>query len=229
MISSLSSSSSAAADFFSRIDTNADGQVSADELKTDFETTIKKTTAATDAAVATPTAPDFATMIASGDADGDGSLSEVEFTTAMQARHQMPPPPPETSPAGDDETSDTTSIEKAISSIDTDGDGKLSAAELAAAHLARTEAAANADDSSVAEDDSASATEMSADTSPDFTSLVALVDSDGDGLLSSDELSTLVSDSRRAQQPPPPPPMNPPEQAWAPDADTSRTTAIGQA
>lgn len=225
MISSLSSNTSATADFFSRIDTNSDGQVSADELKSDFETHIKKAAASTTDS-STPSAPDYAQMISDGDTDGDGTLSEVEFTTAMQARRQMPPPPPpEDSASTEESTSEESSIEDAISTLDTDGDGKLSAAELAAAYVARDKAAQETES-----DDSSSTGTADTTGAPDFASLVSLIDTDGDGLLNSDEISTLVSDSRRAQQPPPPPPMPAQNVEWeTADTTTESTTAIGQA
>lgn len=207
MITSPSSRmESAPADFFSRIDTDSDGQLTADELQADFETHIQQAESGTNARPA----PDFAQMLADGDTDADGTLSEVEFTTAMQARHHRPAPPPT-------ESSASTSLDEAIAQLDTSGDSKLSADELQAAFLSRHLDRADETTETIA---------TTGDT-PDFESLVSLVDTDGDGLLTTDELATLVTDARRSGQPPPPP-MDPRHAPWDRGEEESTSRTIGQ-
>jgi Ca2+-binding EF-hand superfamily protein len=221
MITSLSQSSSSAADYFSRIDTNADGKLTADELKTDFGSHIKKASTATEeetaAAANAPATPDFAKMVTDGDTDGDGALSEVEFTTAMQAKHaagsMSPPPPPQSA-----EEEDSQTVEDAVSSLDTDGDSKLSADELLAAYKAKGTSSASGD-----------STGSSTSSDPDFASLISALDTDGDGKLNTDEITSLLTESRQ-NRPPPPPPVGQMYAANSTDSDTaSSSTLIGQA
>ena len=235
MISSISHHSQpSAADFFSRIDADADGQLTSDELKSDFESHIKKTAdSTTGTSTNTPPAPDFAKMVTDGDTDGDGSLSEVEFTTAMQAKHaagSMPPPPPpppeqETDSASESDTA-AQSIADAVASLDTNGDGKLSAEELLAAYKAKQTATTADTDTDASSDSSASPTA----SDPDFASLISAIDTDGDGLLNTDEVTSLVTESRQHRPPPPPPDF---ARLYAENSDegntASTTTSIGEA
>lgn len=217
MISSLSSSTSAVSDYFSRVDTDGDSQITAAELKADFASHIDNTsTDDTESTEATQATPDFEQMVSDNDTDGDGTLSEIEYTTAMQAQGATPPPPPPPSGGAsedDDDDSDST-LTSTLSAIDTNGDGKISAAELAAAYEADNE-------------DSASSDSSSSGTPPDFAGLVSSLDTDGDGALDGDELSTLITDSRRTEQQPPPPMGPPPE--WNMGMETSAVSAIGEA
>jgi len=226
MISSISHHSQpSAADFFSRIDSDSDGQLTADELKADFESRIKKVSRSTTGASGTQPTPDFAQMVSDGDTDGDGSLSEVELTTAKQARRQGPPPPP---PPPQPQETDTTSqsISDAVASLDTDGDGKLSADELLAAYKAK-QTATTADTDTAASSDSSASPPAS---DPDFASLISAIDSDGDGLLNTDEVTSLVTESRQHRPPPPPPHF---ERLYADNAteddNASASTTIGEA
>jgi Ca2+-binding EF-hand superfamily protein len=234
MITSISHRSQpSSADFFSRIDADADGQLTADELKTDFESRIRKAADSTTGTSAnTPPTPDFAQMVTDGDTDGDGTLSEVEFTTAMQARHatgSMPPPPPPPEQEADSASeSDTASqsIADAVASLDTNGDGKLSADELLAAYKAKQTATTADTDTDASSDGSASTTA----TDPDFASLISTIDTDGDGLLNTDEVTSLVTESRQHRPPPPPPDF---ARLYAENSDegstASTTTSIGEA
>ncbi len=215
MISSLSQHTApSAADLFSRIDTDSDGKVTAAELKADFETHIKKASVP-QSGTDTPPAPDFDQMVTDGDSDGDETLDEVEFTTAMQARHNAPPPPP---PREEEESPTSQTVEEVVSSLDTNDDGKLSADELLAAYKARVAASQSAGD-----------TTAESSTAPDFAQLVSAIDSDGDELLDTDEITSLLTESRQHRQPPPPPV----EQYYAANNGageaTSPTRLLGQA
>jgi len=234
MITSLSqSTSSSAADFFSRIDTDGNGQLTSAELKTDFETHIKKAAdSASSTTTGTASSPDFTQMVTDGDTDGDGTLSEVEFTTAMQAKQaagSMPPPPPppeqETDSTAESDTA-SQSITDAISSLDTNGDGKLSADELLAAYKAQQTSTTDDTDTDTAADSSASTTA----TDPDFAALISAIDTDSDGLLNTDEVTSLVTESRQHRPPPPPPDF---ARLYAENSaeagTTSTTTSIGEA
>lgn len=232
MISSISHHSQpSSAEFFSRIDADGDGQLTSGELKSDFESHIKKVAdSTTGTSTNTPPAPDFAQMITDGDTDADGALSEVEFTTAMQARRQGPPPPPPPQAQEPDSTEETDSasqsIADAISSLDTDGDGILSSDELLAAYKAK-QTATTADTDTAASSGSSASTTAS---DPDFASLISAIDTDGDGLLNTDEVTSLVTESRQHRPPPPPPHF---ERLYADNAteddNASSGTTIGEA
>jgi Ca2+-binding EF-hand superfamily protein len=232
MISSISHHSQpSSAEFFSRIDSDGDGQLTSDELKSDFESHIKKIAdSTTGTSTNTPPTPDFSQMVSDGDTDGDGTLSEVEFTTAMQARRQSPPPPPppqaQESDSTEESDSASQSIADAVASLDTNGDGKLSSDELLAAYKAKQTSPTDGTDTDASSDSSASTT--AAD--PDFASLISAIDTDGDGLLNTDEVTSLVTESRQHRPPPPPSHF---ERLYADntteDDNTSASTTVGEA
>jgi Ca2+-binding EF-hand superfamily protein len=108
-------------------------------------------------------------LFASLDSDGDGLISKDEFTTALeQARSAGPPPPPAGEASGTGQSGDG---EESFDVADTDEDGYVSAEELAA-YLGQT--------------------------GLDTSSLMAGLDSDGDGLISREEFEAAM------QQAPPP-------------------------
>lgn len=75
-------------DLFKEIDADGDGSVTVDELKADFEKRAAERPARDG-----DTGPDFSKLLEKLDTDGNGSLSEAEFTKLVQ-QHQGPPPPP---------------------------------------------------------------------------------------------------------------------------------------
>lgn len=119
MGSLLSMQENGAEAIFSGADSNGDGTLTADEIAADMAAH-----APPDAPAGTDTATMAANLVSDADADGDGVLSLDEFKSAA------PPPPP---PGGggraeavNDETASTSDP------LDTNGDGKVSMAELLA-------------------------------------------------------------------------------------------------
>jgi Ca2+-binding EF-hand superfamily protein len=100
-----------AAEMFSKMDANSDGSLSEEEF-----------TAARPSDV---TAEMASNLYSSFDTDSSGALTESEYTTAA---NNMPPPPA----AGSGSSSSSTSSET-FDALDTNEDGVVSAAELAAA------------------------------------------------------------------------------------------------
>lgn len=109
-------------DFFNSIDTNQDGQISGDELKTAMG----------------DNADNVSSVLGQMDTNEDGSIDSSEFETAMQASMPPPPPPPPGGMAGTDDSSSSSASasgqteETVFSAIDTNGDGYISPEELAA-------------------------------------------------------------------------------------------------
>jgi Ca2+-binding EF-hand superfamily protein len=108
-------------DFFNSIDTNQDGNISQDELKTAMG----------------DNASNVSNLFSQIDSNEDGSIDSSEFETAMQA--SMPPPPPPPPPGGMTGTGNSASsseseqtTETVFNTIDTNGDGYISPEELAA-------------------------------------------------------------------------------------------------
>jgi len=147
MVSSISSNSaisSWASSLFSKLDTKNQGYIEKIDLESAF-TSIAKSTGTTDDT-------DVDALFNQLDADSDGKVIESELSTAMnqvadqldtqyyQTRMQgaMPPPPPE-----NESTSSTDSTY--IDAADTDGDGEVSAAELAAYYASQNESTASSD------------------------------------------------------------------------------------
>ena len=192
---------------FSKVDADGDGSVS----KTELQEMLSSITA-TETGSAAQTDAVFSKL----DTNGDGSVSESEFTSAAPkppdqdgmgslgsmgmstqafAGMMAPPPPPPPS----------------LSDLDSDDDGSISATEFGLSGSTSTDGT-----------DSTSST-----SNTDQAELKALfneIDSDGDGSLSSDEVSDFESAMQTAQGPqgmPPPPP--PPE-----DDDTSASDTLQQ-
>jgi len=148
MVSSISNSavSSWASSLFSKLDTKNQGYIEKSDLESAF-TSIAKSTGTTDDT-------DVDALFNQLDADSDGKVTESELSTAMnqvadqldtqyyQTRMQgaMPPPPP---PPEDGSTSSTDSTY--IEAADTNGDGEVSAAELAAYYASQNESTTSSD------------------------------------------------------------------------------------
>lgn len=152
-----------------------------------------------------------AAVFKSADADGDGQLSQSEFSSIgqnVQGSSQPKGPPPMRGGggpggnfAGDTLSAllSTQSVDDVANSVmsagDTDGDGLMSASELTSALSANAPADAPADASG----------KMAAD-------ILSALDTDGDGSLSTDEISTAISNaasdgsSTQALRGPPPGP-----------------------
>ena len=148
MVSSISNSavSSWASSLFSKLDTKNQGYIEKSDLESAF-TSIAKSTGTTDDT-------DVDALFNQLDADSDGKVTESELSTAMnqvanqldtqyyQTRMQgaMPPLPP---PPEDGSTSSTDSTY--IEAADTNSDGEVSAAELAAYYASQNESTASSD------------------------------------------------------------------------------------
>lgn len=150
------------------------------------------------------------------DADGDGQLSQSEFSSIGQnvqgaGEHKGPPPMRGGGGAAGNFAGDTLSALLSTQSVDdvagsvmsagdTDGDGLMSASELSSALSASAPSNAPADASG----------KMASD-------IMSALDSDGDGSLSTEEISTAISNAASDQSstkamrgpPPGPPPSGP--------------------
>jgi Ca2+-binding EF-hand superfamily protein len=118
-----------AASMFADADADGDGAVTSDELAT-----AMAAHAPADLPSDAPSATDMASgMLSSGDSDGDGSLSLSEFQAmkpaqgGMRGPHGAGGPPPGPPPSGGSDDSGGASTDAA----DLNGDGVVSAAELA--------------------------------------------------------------------------------------------------
>ena len=236
MVSSISNSavSSWASSLFSKLDTKNQGYIEKSDLESAF-TSIAKSTGTTDDT-------DVDALFNQLDADSDGKVTESELSTAMnqvadqldtqyyQTRMQgaMPPPPP---PPEDGSTSSTDSTY--IEAADTNGDGEVSAAELAAYYASQNESTTSSD-SDVTTISTISMVTVSVQpppppedgsTSSTDSTYIEAADANGDGEVSAAELtayyasqneSTTSSDSdittistismvTVSVQPPPPP------------------------
>lgn len=197
---------------FSKVDSDGDGSVS----KAELQEMLSSITAAESGSGAQTDA-----VFSKLDTDGDGSISKSEFTAASPkppdqdmsgslgamgmstqafAGMMAPPPPPPPS----------------LSDLDSDDDGSISATEFG---LSST--------STDSTDSTSSTSSTDTDSSTDEAQLQELfnqIDTDGDGSLSSDEVSDFESAMQAAHGPqgmPPPPP--PPE-----DDDTSTSDTLQQ-
>jgi Ca2+-binding EF-hand superfamily protein len=113
-----------AASMFADADADGDGAVTSDELAT-----AMAAHAPADLPSDAPSAADMASsMLANGDSDGDGSLSLSEFQSMKPGGpHGAGGPPPGPPPSGGSDESSSASTDAA----DLNGDGVVSAAELA--------------------------------------------------------------------------------------------------
>ncbi|HOW54822.1 MAG TPA: EF-hand domain-containing protein [Syntrophorhabdaceae bacterium] len=102
-------------EMFGKIDANSDGAIDADELEQM-------------AAMGPQGGPSADELLTQLDTDGDGSISESEFSQGPFANQhvQGPPPPP---PPAEDESE----VETIFSALDTNGDGSISESEFNAA------------------------------------------------------------------------------------------------
>lgn len=164
-------------------DTNSDGLMSADEISSALASNAPE--GAKGLGLEDKMASD---MIAALDTDADGSLSSDEIASglsasqsAMQAMGGMrgPPPgggaggpPPSGGGGGGGGSSSATGSSGVFESLDTNQDGTVSAAELAAANADDTDAASAAAD------------------------LISASDTDGDGALSGSEFATMLDSAK---------------------------------
>lgn len=181
---------------FEKTDTDGDGLVTQDEFAAAMEKRLGKSTETDNATVSTEAFNNV-------DTDGDGSITASEFETAfkaMKAEGQQPPPPPPGPPATDSDSSED--ISELFSSLDTDGDGTVSLAELQAA-LTPSE-----DTEETTEEDSTTTTVDASSTTQgtsDLEDLFASIDTDGDGAISETEFQTMLEQMQENRPPPPPP------------------------
>lgn len=155
MVSSVSSStiSSWASSLFSKLDTKKQGYIEKSDLESAFSS-IAQSTGTTDDT-------DVDALFGQLDTDSDGKVTESELTTAMsqvadqldtqyyQTRMQgaMSPPPQSGSGGRSDSTSSTSSSTDStyIEAADTNGDGEVSIAELAAYYASQSESTSSSD------------------------------------------------------------------------------------
>jgi Ca2+-binding EF-hand superfamily protein len=203
MISGASSSVSASSgtdrsdyltQMFDQLDSDGDGTVTEDEFAAILDKQRGGASASSEETASTDTSSKTSELFAKTDTDGDGTLSADEFATAMAQMQAGGPPPPPPPPSDSTSEEDSDSVSSLFASVDTDGDGVVSLAELQASLTKST------DDSSDTETTDAT-TSTDSTTSSQFSSLLTALDTDGDGSLSEDEFSEAFR-----QVPPPPPP-----------------------
>lgn len=191
-------------DLFSKLDADASGGLSTSELQSFVDkmsndtrsallsTQEASTSSTSTSATSSTTADDLLTAM---DEDADGSVSESELDTWMQAnRPAGPPPPPPSEEAG--ATDDTDPASALFGAIDGDGDGSVSETELSdfLSSLA-TDETTSTDGSSTA---------STSETDEASTTFDA-IDTDGDGAITQAELDAYMK-AQMASAPPPPPP-----------------------
>ncbi|MGE4560693.1 MAG: EF-hand domain-containing protein [Desulfobulbus sp.] len=152
----------------SQLDADSSGSLdTADEIQ-DLADAINRASGVSD---------DLNEFLSNYDTDQDGSLSEEEALSALEANPpQGPPPPPPGSMGGSFE-------EDLVSSLDQDGDGVISAEEAAGL----VDVINNATGSSLKAED-----------------VVSEYDSDGDGVFSTEEAVAAMEENRPYGPPPPP-------------------------
>jgi Ca2+-binding EF-hand superfamily protein len=191
MVSSISSSSSFLSqmllqamqqqqrqdDFFSKIDSNSDGSID----KAEFSALAKKMSADTGTSI------DASSLLTTYDTDSDGVLSKDELDNFMK---ENAPPPPDTMSSVMSQVG-TQAMDALFNNIDTNGDGEVSTAELAAYTKNLST------DSSTSSTDTGTASEVS--------SIFSQYASNSDGTMSEADLEKFMKENA---PPPPPPPQN---------------------
>ncbi len=197
---------SPAEDLFSKLDADASGGLSTSELQSFVDkmssdtrsallsTQEASTSSTSTSATSSTTADDLLTAM---DEDADGSVSESELDTWMQANRPAGPPPP---PPPSEEASATDGTDPAsalFGAIDGDGDGSVSETELSdfLSSLA-TDETTSTDGSSTA---------STSETDEASTTFDA-IDTDGDGAITQAELDAYMKAQMASAPPPPPPP-----------------------
>lgn len=200
---------------FSKIDTDGDGSVTKAELTSHFTSGAMSTLLN---AQETSGADIADKIMGDADSDGDGALTAAEFAAAAPkggpgGAHGPGgaggPPPGGPPPGGMGGTEDASSAASdLLSGLDTNGDGVLSAEELAAAFGSTADASSSDADSSVSGSKDATAQTASASqTLKDaIAALIGEGDQNDDGSLNADELTSLFQarQTERASYGPPP-------------------------
>lgn len=199
---------------FSKIDTDGDGSVTKAELTSHFTSGTMSTLLN---AQETSGADIADKIMGDADADGDGALTAAEFAAAPKGgpggAHGPggaggPPPggPPPGSMGGMGGTEDASSAASdLLSGLDTNGDGVLSAEELAAAFGSTTDAS-DAGSASGSKDATAQTASASQTLKDAIAALIGEGDQNDDGSLNADELTSLFQarQTERASYGPPP-------------------------
>jgi len=203
---------------FSKIDTDGDGSVTKAELTSHFTSGAMSTLLN---AQETSGADIADKIMGDADSDGDGALTAAEFAAAAPkggpgGAHGPggpggaggPPPggPPPGGMGGMGGTEDASSAASdLLSGLDTNGDGVLSAEELAAAFGSTTDAS-DASSASGSKDATAQTASASQTLKDAIASLIGEGDQNDDGSLNVDELTSLFQarQTERASYGPPP-------------------------
>jgi Ca2+-binding EF-hand superfamily protein len=136
-LSSSSDSASTAASVFDQADTDEDGKITSSEFTSALTTAREAAKAQRDEATGAPPEPpagDFSEMLtqvfADGDTDGDGSLTADDLDAMMQ---QSPGLARDLASLVDTSTDGTASAADVLSTLDADGDGKITESEFTTA------------------------------------------------------------------------------------------------
>lgn len=159
------SASEIASSLIDKFDGDGDGSLSADEISS-----------AISSAGDSMDAQALSTALSKLDSSGDGLLSADELTSAIQERmdsHEAHRGPPPGGPPPGDKADASETASSLISAADTNGDGFLSADEIAAS-------ISNAGGTS---------------TSDEVATAVSKLDTNGDGFISADELTAAIQQS----------------------------------
>lgn len=172
-------------DMFNKIDSNGDGGID----QTEFSELAKKLAEQSNSTVASQD------VFTSYDTDGDSLLSMDELDNFMKENAPPPPPPPPQFSGAESGQSMEEMQESLFSAIDSSGDGGIDEAEF-------SEFISKVSGYSATSDDADNSTEGVTSIS-ELQSLFASYDTDGDSLLSMDELDNFMKENA-----PPPPPQN---------------------
>ena len=181
--SATSSTSSSSAEAFDAIDADGDGAISESELSGFLQANMPPPPpppdggaegASSSTSSASSSSGEASDLLTSMDTDGDGSVSQSELSSFLEANAPPPPPPPEasgsssTASAGSSSSSEETSgtassgSSSAFSAIDTNQDGQISKAELDA-YLAQSSASGSSGSTTSTSTGSTSSSGASAD------------------------------------------------------------------